>query len=176
MPHGLNPTYKGRGKHAATAEAISTLNRKLNGFVGFDGIYIEVAGDETRFFFRGEGGGASSAKHPFGVLSLNAQTGVVKVSGGFIIHGTKRVSVAASEVTIAGGTLDAPTEGGIQYDYAAGTSAWLPMTVAVGELTPTHEVWMQPMFSAYRKNGKAVIKEILWDSIVILPGVFAPGV
>lgn len=169
---GSNATFP--QYQAGDGLAHGTLNRLLRiiqGARGIDGITVKVK--ETGLEVRGTPS-AFSYPHPFQAVDINSETGTVKITAGWIIHGTKAVPVPEATVSIGGGTYDAPVYVALRYTYGQVAGSILSSTVA-NFPAPTTTMWQQPVVSFYRVEGIITLREVLWDSIVILPSVFSPS-
>lgn len=117
------------------------------------------------------GTGGNTRPVAFGVTSVNQTTGKIAIRGGYIIHGQTKVVVGGTEVSVAGGTETSPTFVALRYTYGGNGEI---LTSTVGDFPlPTATTWEMPILTAYRREGKIRIKEILWTGIVLLPGVYS---
>lgn len=151
-----------------SARNLNTLADMLNGMRGENGITVWNEG--SGIVIRGSQQQASP--RPFGILTITSATRRVTLRAGYIIHGGALVTVTqpSGGVLVAGGTAEAPTYCVLRYVYATGVGSILPATVT-GFPLPTAEAWQMPLFAAYLDAGSVKIKEVLWDSVLPLPGI-----
>ena len=166
----MRPIHRAKPGRPPSAGDLEKVQRAVFGARGRNGVRVYVDFDGMVI----EGTGASAVSNrPFALSSINHETGTVKVAAGIIIHGTKKISISESVVGVGGGTNDNPSYIAVRYIYGQPAGEILATTVVNFPL-PTTTEWKQPIASIYRVNGKIKIKEVLWDSIIILPSVYSP--
>jgi hypothetical protein len=118
--------------------------------------------------------GSLVVPRPFGISGVNSTTRKVTLRDGLILHGLEEILVTppSGGVLVAGGTLAAPTYGALRYVYATRAASILSATVT-SRPVPTREAWQMPLFAARIEGGQVIIQEVLWDSVLPLPGVYS---
>lgn len=163
----IRGNYQSGGR--LSASSINDLASAINGMRGEGGITVSV---ERTGIVISVGKVETRTKAAFGIQKINKKSGVVTVSGGLIYHGLSVAEIGAADVTVSGGTAENPVYCALRYVYNSKQGSIL--TTTVGQLPmPTQQAWQMPLWSAYKINGRIIIKEELWSGIVLLPSVFA---
>lgn len=168
-PPIFKENYKGKGAWARAGAVFNRLGRFCNNINGSGGITITP----NAYGGLDISGPSALPARLFSVHSFNQDAGTVTMSGGFIIHGMTKIDIHGAVVGIGGGTPENPSYVGIEYTYG-GEAKYLTFSTSNIPL-PTLTAWKQPIASFYRLSGKIHLKEVLWDSIIILPGITSPS-
>jgi hypothetical protein len=119
---------------------------------------------------------ATVSKMPFGLRRVDAATRVVIVRAGTIVLGSGYYDVGETEVTVAGGTLEAPTWGVLEYNLATRTGRVLPATTVD---RPVHSlgdtpIARRPLFRAWLRRDRPVLIDWRFTGEWDLTGWFVP--
>jgi len=163
----IRGNYQSGGR--LSASSINDLASAINGMRGEGGITVSV---ERTGIVISVGKVETRTKAAFGIQKIEQKSGEVTVRGGLIFHGMQVIEVGEAIVTVSGGTYENPVFCALRYVYSSATATILTPTVGILP-QPTQQAWQMPLWSAYKVNGRIVIKEELWSGIVILPSVFA---
>lgn len=168
--HSILPTtWRGPRKYSALVSWMNKVGRLINGMTGLNGVDVVIVGEQIRII--GSGGSAAAAQsrtRPFTPTLLD--NGKVLTRRGFIIHGASLVVVNAAQTTVTGGTEDEPTYCHLRYNYAS-RAASIDASTMTNVLSPTNDDWIMPLWSAFVENDRTVIREVLWDSVLVLSSV-----
>jgi len=166
--------YKGKGKYRVIAEALNAIGRVLRGMVGYDGIRVELQGEEIRIF--GDFGDdlAHTRRWGFGIVSVSHTDLTLDLNGSLVQGFSSYASIAAASTDAGtqvhvGGTLAAPHLVIAEGHISGPDGSIKTQSVAKSSYTPyAAGLWRLPLYEVYVAGGIVTVSQILHLGVVDL--------
>lgn len=155
-----------RPKGRLSAGLINATTTAIFGATGTNGARISFQAGRLVV----DPGTAAQVALPFCRLSVSQARGTVTMRTGYILHGQTMVTVNSAEVSVAGGTREAPTFVACRYTIG-GVAVYLPASVTPWPL-PTATTYEFPVLEVFREQGKIRTGLQLHQGILHLAGIY----